>query len=165
MQVATDILAAVFFGCRSCSLFDIRVKFDDSNKSDEPPDTKTIDIAKNGRMDPHENKVDGGRHMRTKRSCNTVMVIDSGCEVDSDPGRISDNVDNNSDSEFSSTYADDRGSDTDNNCDAELEETRTFLYRHFTITIVANKTPGKPNLVFIKATLLHTKGENNNPRM
>ena len=45
------------------------------------------------------------------------------------------------------------------------QETRSFLYRHFTIIIVANKAPGKPNLVFIKATLLHTKGEDNNPRM
>ena len=165
VQVAIGILAAVFFGCRPCSLFDTRVKFDDPNESDEPPDTKAIGRAKNGRMDPHKDKVDGGRHMKTKRSCNTVMVIDSGCEVDSDPGRISDDVDNNSDSELSSIYADDRGSDTDDDCDAGPEETRTFLYRHFTITIVANETPGKPNLVFMKATLLHTKGEDNNPRM
>lgn len=106
------------------------------------------------------------------------MAMDSGCEVDSNPSRICDNdIDNNndsdsdsdsysdSDSESSSIYADDRDSDTDNNCDAGPEETRFFLYRYFTITIIANRTPGKLNLVFIKATLLHTKGEDNNPRM
>ena len=59
---------------------------------------------------------------------------------------------------------DDRGSDTDDDCDGGPEETRTFLYRHFTITIVANETPRKLDLVFMKATVLQTKGEDNNPR-
>ena len=174
VQVATGILAAVFFGCRPCSLFDTRVKFDDPIESDEPPDTIAVASAKNGRMDPHEDEADGGHHLRTKRDCNTVMVIDSGCEVDSDPGRISDDdsendsdndSDSNSESESSSIYADDMDSDTNDDCDAGPEETRSFLYRHFTITLVANETLGKPNLVFMKATLLHTKGEDNNPRM
>ena len=168
VQVATGILAAVFFGCRPCSLFDTRVKFDDPNELDKPPDTMAVASAKQARMDPHADKVDGVHHMRTMRDCTTGMAIDSDCEVDSDPGRISDDDsdnDSDSDSESSSIYAVDRDSDTDDDCDAGPEETRSFLYRHFTITIVANETPGKPNLVFMKATLLHTKGEDNNPRM
>ncbi len=114
--------------------------------------------------------------MKTKRDCDVIMAIDSGCEVDSDPSRIGDDdsdndsesdsdSDINSDSESGTIYADDRDSDTDDDCNAGPEETRSFLYRHFTIIIVANQNPGKPNLVFMKATLFHTKGEDNNPRM
>lgn len=47
VQVATGILAAVFFGCRPCSLFDTRVKLDDANDSDEPFDTTTVVHAMN----------------------------------------------------------------------------------------------------------------------
>ena len=180
VQVATGILAAVFFGCRPCSLFDTRVKFEDPNDSDEPPGPMAVASARNGRKDPHEDKVDGGHRTKTEHDCDVVMAMDSGCEVDIDPSRIcgndsdsaSDNdgdndtdSDSESASEFSSVYADDRDSDTDDDCDAGSEETRSFLYRHFTIIIVANENPGKPNLVFMKATLLHTKGEDNNPRM
>ena len=178
VQVATGILAAVFFGCRPCSLFDTRVKFDDSNDSDEFLGPKALASARNGRMDSFEDKIDGGHDTETERTRDVVMAMDSGCEADSDPTKIcgidsdsdsdsdSDNDnDNDSDSESSSVYADDRDSDTDDDCDAGPEETRSFLYRHFTIIIVANGTPGKPNLVFMKATLLQTKGEDNNPRM
>ncbi|KAL8989941.1 MAG: hypothetical protein Q9177_001280 [Variospora cf. flavescens] len=172
VQVATGILAAVFFGCRPCSLFDTRVKFDDSNDSDEPLGPKALASARNGRMDSFEDKVDGGHDTETERNRDIVMAMDSGCEADSDPTKIygidsdsdSDNDNDNdsdSDSDSSSVYADDRDSDTDDDCDAGPEETRSFLYRHFTIIIVANGTPGKPNLVFMKATLLHTKGEDN----
>lgn len=184
VQVATGILAAVFFGYRPCSLSDTRVRFEDPNDSDEPPGPMAVASARNGSKDPHEDKVDGGHHTKTERDRDVVMAVDSGCEVDIDPSRIcgddsdsdrdsasdndSDNdpdSDSDSTSEFSSVYADDRDSDTDDDCDAGSEETRSFLYRHFTIIIVANGTPGKPNLVFMKATLLHTKGEDNNPRM
>ena len=76
MQVATGILAAVFFGCRPCSLFDTRVKFDDSDDSDEGPDAMAVASASNGRKDSHKDKVDGGHHMKTKRDCDVVMAID-----------------------------------------------------------------------------------------
>lgn len=52
--------------------------------------------------------------MKTKRDCDVIMAMDSGCEVDSDPSRICDTdsgnncSDNDSDSESSSIYADDR---------------------------------------------------------
>lgn len=158
VQVTTGILAAVFFGCRPCSLFDTRVKFDDSNDSDESLDPKALASARNGRMDSVEDKVDGGHHTKTERNSNPSRICGNDSDSDNDN-------DSDSDSESSSVYADDRDSDTDDDCDAGLEETRSFLYRHFTIIIVANGTPGKPNLVFMKATLLHTKGEDNNPRM
>ena len=72
--------------------------------------------------------------------------------------------DRDNDSDSGSVYSGD-DSDTDDDYDAGLEETRSFLYRHFAIGIVPNPMAGKPNMVFMKATLLHTKGEDNNPRM
>lgn len=124
--------------------------------------------ARNGRNEPHEDKVDGEHRTKTERDCDVVIAMGSGCEADIDPSRIcgngsdsaSDNdtdSDSESASEFSSVYADNRSSDTDDDCDAGSEETLSFLYRYFTIIIVANRNPGKPNLVFMKATLLHTK--------
>lgn len=173
VQVATGILVAVFFGCRPCSLFDTRVKFDESNDSDEPLDTKAVARAETSRKGSGEVKIARGRH----RKCyddDTVLRIDSGCEVDDDSSTTNDensncdsgsDIDSGSNSDISSIDAPDEDLDTDDDYDAGPEKTRTFLYRHFTIIIVANETPGKPNLVFMKATLLHTKGEDNNPRM
>ncbi|SLM37821.1 Protein of unknown function DUF3435 [Lasallia pustulata] len=70
-----------------------------------------------------------------------------------------------SDSDSGCLYNCDEDCDTDDDCGAGPEATRSFLYRHFAISIVANQTPGKPNLVFMKATLLQTKGEDNNRRL
>lgn len=179
VQVATGILVAVFFGCRPCSLFDTRVKFDESNDSDEPLDTKAVARTETSRKGSGEVKIARGR----RRKCyddDTVMPIDSGCEIDDDSSTTNDEnsdcdsdssndsgsiIDSGSNSDISSIDAPDEDLDTDDGYDAGPEKTRTFLYRHFTIIIVANETPGKPNLVFMKATLLHTKGEDNNPRM
>jgi len=89
------------------------------------------------------------------------MSIDVTDEVNNN---FNESWSDNSDSDFDSldNYSEDGEANDD--CNAGLEETRSFLYRHFTISIVANQTTKKPNLVFMKTTLLHTKGEDNNPR-
>jgi hypothetical protein len=89
------------------------------------------------------------------------MSIDVTDEVNNN---FNESWSDNSDSDFDSldNYSED--GETNDDCNAGLEETRSFLYRHFTISIVANQTTKKPNLVFMKTTLLHTKGEDNNPR-
>ncbi len=90
---------------------------------------------------------------------------DSDNDGDSDSDNGSDSDDgywSGSDDDGEST-TDGEDLDTDDECDAGPEVTRSFLYRHFTIVIVANETPGKPNIVFMKATLLHTNGEDNHP--
>ena len=92
------------------------------------------------------------------------MSIDTGGKVDCDSNTTWDS-DIDSDSDSGSFYNCDEDCDTDDDCNSGHEITRSFLYGHFTISIVANPTPGKPNLVFMKATLLHTEGEDNNPRM
>lgn len=95
-------------------------------------------------------KMDPSNHVKSNRDSDPNMPWDGDSDSDSDSGSL---------------YNCDKDCDTDDDCDVGSEETRSFLYRHFTISIVANQTPGKPNLVFIKATLLYTKGEDNNPRM
>ncbi len=121
--------------------------------------------------------IDTGKDPKRKPVSDPVMVVDPDCMVDSDSSTAYDGdsdsdsdsstaCENDGDSDSSSVYLqDDDDSDTDDDCGAGPEKTRAFLYRHFTIAIVPNETPGKPNMVFMKATLLHTKGEDNNPRM
>lgn len=176
VQVAAGLLAAVFFGCRPCSLFDTRVKFDD----------ETGDLAKNRAVanSPSETKyqsndidMDIGGETKRRGASDHAMVVGLDCNVDSNSSTA---CDGDSDSHSSTAYGGDSDSDsdaasvhrtdgedcdTDDDCTAGLETTRAFLYRHFTITIVPHQTPGNPNLIFMKATLLHTKGEDNNPRM
>ncbi len=164
VQVATGLLTAAFFGCRPCSLFDTRVKLDEPDGSDVPTDDTAVASAQGGRKVVKDTKIDEGNHVKSSCDGDTVMSIDAACHVDGDFNTTSDS-DSDSDSDSGSLYNCDEDSDTDDDCDAGPEETRSFLYRHFTISIVANQTPGKPNLVFMKATLLHTKGEDNNPRM
>lgn len=170
VQVAAGLLAAVFFGCRPCSLFDTRVKLD-KGLGQPHGDPRVPD----DQFDPK-----AGLGNEDRNSGNTAMAVDYECQLDSDSSTAYDGnsdsdsdsdsstaCENDSDSDSCSAYDpdDEDDSDTDDDCGAGPEETRAFLYRHFTITVVPNSTSGKPNMVFMKATLLHTKGEDNNPRM
>ncbi len=117
-----------------------------------------------------------------------LMIVDSDCGIDSKPNTVHDNdsggysdsntaydsesdnnsnttYDGDSDSDLSLLYNIDDDCDTDDECTAGSEETRSFLYRHITIYIVPSSTPKTPNTIFTKITLLHTKGEDNNPRV
>ncbi len=164
-----------FFDCRLCSLFDIRVKLDLLNIDDlSLSDTKTIEVH-----DTNSNRED-----------DILMIVDSDCEVDSKLIRVYDHddegysdsntaYDSDSDNDSNTTYDGDDDSDsdlslrnnidencdTDDECTAEFEETRSFLYRHFTIYIVLSSIFGKLNTIFTKITLLHIKDEDNNSRM
>ncbi len=102
------------------------------------------------------------------------MAVDSGCDINSDTSTGSDknsdsgsnyNSESDHNSISSSIYTNNEDLNTNNDYDTGSEETRFFLYRYFTISIVANEALGKPNLIFIKATLLYTKGEDNYPRI
>ncbi len=164
-----------FFDCRLCSLFDTRVKLDLPNINDlNLSDTTTI----------------GDHDTNSNREENIVMIVDFDCEVDSKFTRLHDHddegysdsnttYDSDSDNDSNMAYDDDDDSDSnlslrnnvDENCDiddectARFEETWSFLYRHFTIYIVPNFTLEKSNTIFTKITLLHTKDEDNHPRM
>ncbi len=157
VQVATGLLTAAFFGCRPCSLFDTRVKFDDSDNSDALVDEIVIANSPEVRRVSNDVHIGGTSDSKSNRNNDTRL---SG-EVDNGVNKYWDD-DSDSDLDSSCDYSED--CETDDDCHAGLEETRSFLYRHFTISIVANPIAEKPNLVFMKATLLHTKGEDNNPR-
>ena len=150
VQVATGLLTAAFFGCRPCSLFDTRVKIEEPDGLDVPTDDTAVASAQGGRRAVNDIKMDASNRVKSNRNGDFNTPWDSHGDSDSDSGCL---------------YNCDEDCDTDDDCDAGPEATRSFLYRHFTISIVANQTPGKPNLVFMKATLLHTKGEDNNRRV
>ncbi|KAG1884939.1 hypothetical protein F4604DRAFT_1918608 [Suillus subluteus] len=59
---------------------------------------------------------------------------------------------------------DDESDESDEDETSDTRERRVLLWRHITFFVAPNK-PGKPNLVFAKVTLAHTKGEDNNPRV
>jgi hypothetical protein len=156
------LLTAAFFGCRPCSLFDTRVKLDDPDDPDVPTDDTVVASPPGARKAVNDVKMDEMNDLKSNRDGDTGMSIGAAGEVDGDSNK---SWAGGSDSDSGSLYDYSEDCDTDDDCNAGPEETRSFLYRHFTISIVANRTPGKPNLVFMKATLLHTKGEDNNPRM
>ena len=150
-------------------MFDTRVRLDDAEDFDKSLNpTAAVDGIDNRKS------LIKDRTNRKNRG-NTAFSDDSCCDLDDD-NTDSDTTDDessnssngngsDSDSSFGSTSICEKDVNTDDECDAGPERTRTFLYRHFAIIIVANETLGELNLVFMKATLLHTKGEDNNPRM
>ncbi len=127
-----------FFNYKLCSLFDIRVKLNLLNINDlSLSDTITIK--------DHDTN--------SNRKENTLMIIDSDCEVNSkliklhdhdDKGYSDFNIayDNDSDNDFNTAYDGDDDSDsnlslrnniaencdTDDECTVKFEETRSFLY-------------------------------------
>ena len=166
VQVATGLLTAAFFGCRPCSLFDTRVKFDDPDDPDVPTNDTVVANPSGAKKVVNNVEMDEIKDMKSNCDGDTGKSIGAACEIEGGCNKPwGGDSDSDSDSDSGSLYGYDEGSDTDDDCNAGPEVTRSFLYRHFTISIVANRTAGKPNLVFMKATLLHTKGEDNNPRM
>ncbi|MCJ1475489.1 hypothetical protein MMC13_004152 [Lambiella insularis] len=178
-MVSTGILAAIYFGCRPCTLFDTRLKFEDGAE----------DIQ--GELEASEKARAGGRGVKlTRSSCSPPRGLEAGSssasmngtdtcndyEHDLSSGDDSCEVHNSSpDSLLNDTSSSDRydgptsesddKTDTDDDYNAGPEKTRASLYRHLTIYAVPHPEPREPNLVFMKAHLLHTKGEDNNPRI
>ncbi|KAL9577130.1 MAG: hypothetical protein Q9203_007573, partial [Teloschistes exilis] len=143
VQLAKGLLAAAFFDCRPCSLFDTRVNLTETSTIDSPDGQGKVRLktgAGNTDIYISQRNRPSGTHSHQDYSATT--------DSDSDPCYISDS-----------------DSGTDDDYDTGPEETRSFLYRHIKIHIVANPTPGQPNLVFLKAMLLHTKGQDRNPRV
>lgn len=175
VQVVIELLIVVFFECRSCFLFDTRVKLDEdwSKLNDDLLITHDQIYAKTELNDLNSN---ADKNLQSTRVASTAMIINSECKFDNDFNTACDDDSNNdfsivwendSDSDFCSIYNsdDEENDDTDDECNAESEKTRTFLYEHFIIIIVSHSIFEKPNIVFMKATLLHIKGEDNNSRM
>ena len=166
VQVAIDLLTIAFFDCRLCFLFDIRVKFDDLDDSNISTNNTVVASSFGARKVVDNVKIDEIKNIKSNCNSNTEKSIDAACEIDGDCNKPwSNNSDSDSDSDSDSLYSYKKNSDIDNDCNAEFKVTRLFLYCHFTINIVVNRTSGKSNLIFIKATLLYTKEKNNNLRI
>lgn len=107
VQVATGILATVFFACRPCSLFDTRDKLDDPHDSEEPSDTIAVVHSTNYGKGSSKVNMDRG-HRRKCYKDDIVMPVDSGCDVDNN--------------DYSSTTNDEsssRSNDDDNDSDSD----------------------------------------------
>ncbi len=175
VQHFAKILMSEFFDCRLCSLFNIKVKLDLLNIND-------FSLSDTTMIEDHDTN--------SNHEENTLMIVDSDCEVDSKLIRLHDHdvedysnsnitYDSNSDNDFNTTYDnnDDSNNDlslhnnvdencnTDDECIAEFKEIQSFLYQHFTIYIVFSFIFEKFNMIFTKITLLHTKDEDNHSCM
>jgi hypothetical protein len=105
--------------------------------------------------DVHMNKMNDSKSNSNNNAKKSIDVT----------GEVDDDSDDNSDSDFDSSCDYNENCETNDDCYVGLEETRSFLYRHFFISIIANQIAKKSNLVFMKTILLYIKEEDNNSRM
>lgn len=164
VQVATGLLMAAYFGCRPCSLFDTRVRFS--------YDCETLNAT-----NKNKTKSNSNCYGTYNTSVEETLVNSHGDSDDDSDTDLSNDTTTGSDSDDESKgngtqdlHPDrddntDGDSCTDDGYDAGTEETRSILYRHVTIIVVQNPNPNQPNVVLMKVTLLHTKGEDNKPKM
>jgi len=150
IQVAIDLFTIAFFDCQLYFLFDTRVKFDDSDNSNIFIDKIVIAIVSELRKNTKDIYINKINNSKNNSNNNTRKSIDTIDEVDS-------NSNNNSDNDFDLSCNYSKNCETDNDCYTELEETRSFLYRYFSISIIVNQIAKKSNLIFIKTTLLYIK--------
>ncbi|KAL2048924.1 hypothetical protein ABVK25_010777 [Lepraria finkii] len=140
VQVAAGLLAAVFFGCRPCSLFDTRVKFDE--ELGEAADDLAVANGQSDMKDELDDiDMDTGIDPKRTRVSDPVMVVDPDYMIDSDSSTAYDGdgdshsgsstaCENDSDSGSSSVYLpddDDTDGDTDDDCGAGSEKTRALI--------------------------------------
>lgn len=78
------------------------------------------------------------------------------------PAAIDDIEDDESDGDISLS---DFRSVTDDGYNTGQEKQRVVLWRHISFHIVHIQTPGQPNKLLAKLSILHTKGEDNKPRV
>ena len=179
VQVAAGLIMAAYFGCRPCSMFDTRVTF---AKTDEMHDAKNnAEVIRNrngntsdSNSSSEETLVNSDSHSVDELSSNTDIDSDSDSDIEIDvdsygnsDGSGNRDVHGDCDSDGDSDGDNDGDSDsgTDDGYHAGTEETRSILYRHIRIIVVRKPTCGGSNIILMKVTLLHTKGEDNKPKM
>ncbi|OJD12900.1 hypothetical protein ACJ73_09278 [Blastomyces percursus] len=110
----------------------------------------------------------GDRSIFSKASAATD--IDSECshndiDVESECSKfatMNDIEDDKSDGDISLS---DFRSVTDDGYNTGPEEQRVVLWRHISFHIARSRAPGQPNILLAKLSILHTKGEDNKPRV
>lgn len=162
VQVVTNLFTTTFFDCQSYFLFDIRVKFDNLKDLIVLIDDIVIANSFKAKKIVNDVKINEINNLKSNRNDDTRMFIDVASEINSDSNKF---WANSNDSDFDSLYNYSENCDIDDDCNAKLEETRLFLYCYFIVSIVVNRTSRKPNLIFMKTTLLHIKKKDKNSQM
>jgi len=162
VQVPTALLLAAFTGCRPCSLFDTRLKFDDTDDNQITDNSAKNNVNGDGDCDSYSgsDSIIGSGSDSNDSDIDGDDVINRDSDVDGDTNMDSE-IDQKSDTDMD--YDSDSG--TDDDCEAGTDKTKSILYRHISIIVVRNPIPEKANIVFAKITLLHTKGEDNRPQV
>jgi hypothetical protein len=190
-MIPTGILLSYLTRCRLVSLFDTRVKIKDNPMAIKQSEGISIhsdretsgERSEDNMILDTDDEIDHGKLKHTapshpKRQTKRVLEKaneDTGNSTnsDTDSSVFSDGEkDEDSDTDYSAFDNNndlDRFSDdsdvTDNEYDAGPEETGTIIWRHIAFYVVRSPVPGRPNILLAKITLLHTKGENNKPRV
>ncbi len=157
IQVVINLFTIAFFDCRLCFLFDIRIKFDDFDNSNVFIDEIVIVIIfeeKRNTKNVYVSELNDSKSANNNIIKKFIYIINE----------IDDDSNNNNDSDFDLSCNYNENCEINNNCYARLEETRSFLYRHFIINIIVNQIIKKSNLIFMKTILFHIKEEDNNLR-
>ena len=158
VQLATGLLMAACFGCRPCSMFDTRVGLGEVDGSN----TDNIDGMALDEVDMASDAVMG---LKVSENTNQRNHL-AGSDDESDDSTLTDS-DDDSENGTDITVPEDSDSEsgTDDGYDAGDDATGSILYRHIELFVVRNPLPEGPNIVLMKVTLVHTKGEDNRPRM
>jgi hypothetical protein len=185
LMVPTGILLSYMTGCRLVSLFDTRVKIDEDPMVIDN-DKETIGETQEDMMLDTDDEFDHNKLEKPapgRSKCQPKRVLEkveedradsSDTDVDSDMDNSvfsDDGQDKDSDTDYSTFEDDDldRFSDdssvTDDEYDAGPEEAGVIVWRHIAFHIVRSPVAGRPNILLAKVTLLHTKGEDNKPRV
>lgn len=133
-------------------MFDTRIKFKDEGDAHGPIDSLKADgDLQDSSDDPADEETSDGMDWGDEQA----TLVDSNSDLDHD-GEADANTDGDNDI--------DSDSDTDDDIDAGHDRTGTLLWRHITFIIAPHESPGEPNVLFAKVTIVHTKGEDNCPR-
>lgn len=146
-------------------MFDTRLKFEEeeegkaisSNKDESEPE---LQVHRNG------TQITSGGIQEISSSGpsddNDGYISDVSTAVNSDCD-ASDDCSTSYDSEGESEGESESDNDTDDGIYGGSDDTRALLWRHISFFTAPNQTPGLPDVVFAKITIIHTKGEDNRP--
>ncbi len=150
-QVLTNLLMTAYFDCRSISMFDTRLKLEDDENM----------IKLNERIKIHSDLSASNDNQETSDSNEDVAMNSDWNEEQATLVNSNSNADSDDDDNDSTDYDSESDNDIDDDFDANLEKTRSLLWRYITFIIVLNSISEKLNILFIKIMLIHIKREDN----
>ncbi len=150
-QVLTNLLMTAYFDCRSISMFDTRLKLEDDENM----------IKLDERIKIHSDLSASNDNQETSDSNEDVAMNSDWNEEQATLVNSNSNADSDDDDNDSTDYDSESDNDIDDDFDANLEKTRSLLWRYITFIIVLNSISEKLNILFVKIMLIHIKREDN----